>query len=128
MLSQIKYTKEILALAGIDFTRTALTHLPIDLKLTASGDDLLGNIKLYRSLVDWASCPDSRRSITVYILLKGNSPVTWKTKKQTIASKSSSEAEYRAMVSTASEVVWFVRLSKELGIHHLKPIQLHYDN
>nr|XP_016451549.1 PREDICTED: uncharacterized mitochondrial protein AtMg00810-like [Nicotiana tabacum] len=30
---------------------------------------------------DWAACPDSRRSITVYLVLLGNSPINWKYKK-----------------------------------------------
>lgn len=31
---------------------------------------------------DWAACPDSRRSVTCYVLIFGNSPITWKSKKQ----------------------------------------------
>lgn len=77
---------------------------------------------------DWAACPDTRRYVTCYVLLLGSSPVTWKSKKQSIVSRSSSESEYRAMASAASEVVWTVRLLEELGITNLKPVTLHCDN
>lgn len=59
---------------------------------------------------DWAACMDSRRSVTGYVLLLGSSTVTWKSKKQSIVSRSSSEAEYRALASTASEIMWLVHL------------------
>nr|XP_017221138.1 PREDICTED: uncharacterized mitochondrial protein AtMg00810-like [Daucus carota subsp. sativus] len=77
---------------------------------------------------DWASCKDSRRSVTGYILLFGQSPVTWKSKKQSTVSKSSAEAEYRAMAAAAAEVTWAVRLLEELGVTDLKPVELLCDN
>lgn len=38
---------------------------------------------------DWAACLDTRISVTSYILRLGNSPISWKSKKQSIVSKSS---------------------------------------
>lgn len=43
-------------------------------------------------------------------------------------SKSSSEAEYRAMALAASEVTWIVRLLQELKVYNITPVTLHCDN
>ncbi|XP_031493242.1 uncharacterized mitochondrial protein AtMg00810-like [Nymphaea colorata] len=77
---------------------------------------------------DWASCPMTRRSTCGYCTMIGNSPITWKTKKQTIVSRSSAEAEYRSMALTTCELIWLKALLKDLGIVHKEPMTLFCDN
>ncbi|XP_070026366.1 uncharacterized mitochondrial protein AtMg00810-like [Nicotiana sylvestris] len=77
---------------------------------------------------DWASCPQSRKSVTGYLVKFGNSLISWKSKKQNTVSRSSAEVEFRSMASTVAEVSWLVGLFKELGIQIQLPIPLHCDS
>jgi len=49
------------------------------------------------SHVDWARCLDSRRSISGQCFFLGKSLIPWRTKKHLTVSRSSSEAEYKAL-------------------------------
>ncbi|GJW15836.1 cysteine-rich receptor-like protein kinase 8 [Tanacetum coccineum] len=51
-----------------------------------------------------------------------------KSKKQQVVSRSSAEAEYKAMALTCCEVTWLVSLLKDLGIKDLGPVDLKCDN
>nr|GEY29489.1 hypothetical protein [Tanacetum cinerariifolium] len=54
---------------------------------------------------DWAKCVITRKSITGYCVFLNNSRVSWKSKKHNTISKSTTEAEYRALTLVISEVI-----------------------
>ncbi|XP_021803172.1 uncharacterized protein LOC110747282, partial [Prunus avium] len=77
---------------------------------------------------DWAGCPDTRKSTTSWCMFLGDALISWKCKKQDHVSKSSTEAEYRAMPASCFEIIWLHCLLIELGFCPVHLAQLHADN
>ena len=77
---------------------------------------------------DWASCPDTRKSVTGFCVFLGNSLVSWRAKKQTTVSRSSAEAEYRALAATTSELVWLQQLLCDFHVSPSSPALIFCDN
>ncbi|GKA12930.1 ribonuclease H-like domain-containing protein [Tanacetum coccineum] len=64
----------------------------------------MNNLSGY-SDADWAKCLKTRKSITGYCVFFNNFLISWKSEKQNTISKSSTEAEYRSLSSTACEII-----------------------
>ena len=77
---------------------------------------------------NWAGCPETRKSLTGYCVFLGDALVSWRSKKQSIVSSSSSEAEYRAMATTTCELTWILHLLQDLHVKHDKLVLLYCDN
>uniref|UniRef100_A0A2N9FZ66 Reverse transcriptase Ty1/copia-type domain-containing protein n=1 Tax=Fagus sylvatica TaxID=28930 RepID=A0A2N9FZ66_FAGSY len=77
---------------------------------------------------DWAGDPNDRRSISGLLVYLGHNPITWSTKKQLTVSRSSTEAEYRALASASAEVCWLRTLVKDLGLYLYALLVLWCDN
>lgn len=77
---------------------------------------------------DWAKCVNSRRSITGYCLFLGDNLISWKSKKQSTVSRSSTESEYRALATVTCEVLWLLKLMQDLGLKYKVPVSIFCDN
>jgi len=77
---------------------------------------------------DWAGSPDSRRSTSGYCVFLGDNLVSWSSKRQTTVSRSSAEAEYRAVAHAVAESCWLRQLLQELHMPLSSATLVYCDN
>uniref|UniRef100_A0A2N9GQS7 Uncharacterized protein n=1 Tax=Fagus sylvatica TaxID=28930 RepID=A0A2N9GQS7_FAGSY len=77
---------------------------------------------------DWAGDPTDRRSTTGYCFLLGSSLISWRSKKQSVVARSSTETEYRALADTTSELLWLRWLLADMGAPQTTSTPIHCDN
>ena len=67
-------------------------------------------------------------ALSAYCVFLGSSLIAWKTKKQTAVSRSSAEAELRAMAAVTTEVTWLQWLLEDFGVMASTPTPLSSDS
>jgi hypothetical protein len=77
---------------------------------------------------DFAACAESRRSTSGVVLMLNGAPIVWFSRKQTIVSTSTTEAEYVAAHDAGREVSWTRDMLEELNVTQSGPTRLHVDN
>ncbi|KAH9716025.1 protein kinase domain-containing protein [Citrus sinensis] len=77
---------------------------------------------------DWAGSISDRRSTSGYCTFLWGNLITWRSKKQNVVARSSTEAEFRAMANGVCEVLWIKRVLGELKLDIEAPMRLFCDN
>nr|XP_009771568.1 PREDICTED: uncharacterized protein LOC104222088 [Nicotiana sylvestris] len=126
-LLQRKYAVELIAELELTGSKPVVTPIEQNRKLTTMEYDAHCDLNDDSQLTD-ASCPNSRTSVTGYLVKFGDSLISWKSKKQNTVARSSTESEYRSMALTVSELICLLGVLKKLGIVVSTPIQLFRDS
>ena len=77
---------------------------------------------------NWAGYKEDMRSTSRYCVFVRGNLISWKSKKQSVVSRSSAELEYRAMAQSVCEIMWIRKLLMEVGIKTSLPAKLWCDN
>ncbi|KAK5824251.1 hypothetical protein PVK06_019022 [Gossypium arboreum] len=76
----------------------------------------------------WAGDLTERRSTSGYCTFVWGNLTTWRSKKQSVVSRSSAEAEFRALALGICEGIWLLKLLKELGTNQEDHFEVLCDN
>jgi hypothetical protein len=98
--------------------------LDVGLRIRKTGSTLVSAF----SDADWAGSIDDRRSTGGFAVYFGSNLISWSARKQATVSRSSTEAEYKAMANATAEVIWVESLLTELGVKFRRPSRLWCDN
>lgn len=77
---------------------------------------------------DWAGDSTNRKSYTGWAFFAAGAAFNWESKKQSVVSLSSTEAEYIGLSTAAREAAYIKKLVAEIGIGKLQTVQIYSDN
>ena len=98
-----------------------------DLGLTYAPNSDSGELVGY-SDSSYGDCLDTRKSTSGYIFMLHNGPISWTTKRQSVVTTSSTEAEYIGQCNAGKEAVYLARTLKSIGYGIDGPIIIRADN
>jgi hypothetical protein len=110
--------------AGLDRADERIGTTSLGLRLSKSTSTMVSAF----SDADWADCPDDRRSTCGFAVFLGSNLISWTARKQPTVSRSSKEAEYKALANATAEVIWVQTLLTELGAPQPRAACLWCDN
>ncbi|MBW0468061.1 hypothetical protein O181_007776 [Austropuccinia psidii MF-1] len=75
--------------------------------------------------VDWGNNPVDRRSVSGYVVSRNHHLISWRSKRQSTVSHSTTEAKYKALSDVTKETMWLRNFCKEINLPLVdKPIIL----
>ncbi|KAL6323249.1 hypothetical protein AAG906_029256 [Vitis piasezkii] len=77
---------------------------------------------------DWAESIVDRRSTSRYCTFLGGNLVTWRSKKQPVVARSSTEAKFKAIAQGICELLWTKIILTDLCITLKEPMRLYCDD
>ena len=90
--------------------------------------DVLKWIRIVYLDSDWSRDKDDRKSVGGFLLFVNGVLVAWRSKKQKVASLSSSEAEFYALAEAVKEIPFFIQVLAFLGVPVETPVTVYVDN
>ncbi|KAK3038945.1 hypothetical protein RJ639_027430 [Escallonia herrerae] len=152
-LSQAKYASNLLSHAGLTDSKTASTPLETNVRFTPLDGTPLRDPTLYRTLVGslvylTITCPNIAyvvhllyaysdaawagdlidRHSNGFCFFLSTSLISWRSKKQTLTARSSTEAEYHALANTIKELSWLLWMLEDMVVTHSTATSLYCDN
>lgn len=106
----------------------AYVKATLHFKLTYGGTGFESFMPIAYTDSDFASDPDTRRSVTGMVFMQAGGPTAWGATYQRTVAGSTSEAEYMAMTAGAQQLEWMFSGLSEVGLPQPRPALLRADN
>uniref|UniRef100_A0A2N9HLL6 Uncharacterized protein n=1 Tax=Fagus sylvatica TaxID=28930 RepID=A0A2N9HLL6_FAGSY len=115
-LTQAKYTSDLISRAGITDSKIVDTPIEYNNRLNTHNGEPLPDTTLYKQLVRSLIYLTITRPDIPYAVHIVNQFMAAPRKKQSVITRSSTEAEYRAFADTTAKLLWLRWLPKDLGV------------